>query len=103
MNTTFTPCIVIASGGLAIYTDLRGGDPQVAGSEFLGVVIPLATQHYMLLQRNLIYTRITRGKRLLVLIGQKMAPGIAVRNDRPQRRYLGLLNSLRSGNGAMSS
>jgi hypothetical protein len=43
------------------------------------VVIPLATQHYMLLQRNLIYTRITRGKRLLVLIGQKKALGIAVR------------------------
>jgi exodeoxyribonuclease V alpha subunit len=59
------------------------------------VVIPLATQHYMLLQRNLIYTGITRGKRLLVLIGQKKALGIAVRNDRPQRRYSGLLTSLR--------
>jgi exodeoxyribonuclease V alpha subunit len=65
------------------------------GSEFLAVVIPLATQHYMLLQRNLIYTGITRGKRLLVLIGQKKALGIAVRNDRPQRRYSGLLASLR--------
>ena len=53
------------------------------GSEFPAVVIPLATQHYMLLQRNLIYTGITRGKRLLVLIGQKKALGIAVRNDRP--------------------
>ena len=58
-------------------------------------LIPLATQHYMLLQRNLIYTGITRGKRLLVLIGQKKALGIAVRNDRPQRRYSGLLASLR--------
>ena len=56
----------------------------------------LATQHYMLLQRNLIYTGITRGKRLLVLIGQKKALGIAVRNDRPQMRYSGLLASLRS-------
>src|ERR1700741_5219122 len=64
------------------------------GSEFPAVVIPLATQHYMLLQRNLIYTGITRGKRLLVLIGQKKALGIAVRNDLPQRRYLGLLVSL---------
>ena len=63
------------------------------GSEFPAVVIPLATQHYMLLQRNLIYTGITRGKRLLVLIGQKKALGIAVRNDRPQRRYSGLLAS----------
>jgi ATP-dependent exoDNAse (exonuclease V) alpha subunit len=65
------------------------------GSEFPAVVIPLATQHHMLLQRNLIYTGITRGKRLLVLIGQKKALGIAVRNDRPQRRYSGLLASLR--------
>jgi exodeoxyribonuclease V alpha subunit len=68
------------------------------GSEFPAVVIPLATQHYMLLQRNLIYTGITRGKRLLVLIGQKKALAIGVRNDRPQRRYSGLLTSLR-GNG----
>jgi exodeoxyribonuclease V alpha subunit len=66
------------------------------GSEFPAVVIPLATQHYMLLQRNLIYTGVTRGKRLLVLIGQRKALGIAVRNDRPQRRYSGLLTSLRS-------
>ncbi len=66
------------------------------GSEFPAVVIPLATQHYMLLQRNLIYTGVTRGKRLLVLVGQRKALGIAVRNDRPQRRYSGLLTSLRS-------
>jgi exodeoxyribonuclease V alpha subunit len=43
------------------------------GSEFPAVVMPLATQHYKLLQRNLIYTGITRGKRLLVLVGQKKA------------------------------
>jgi len=65
------------------------------GSEFPAVVIPLATQHYMLLQRNLIYTGITRGKKLVVLVGQKKALAIAVRNDRPQRRYSGLLASLR--------
>jgi exodeoxyribonuclease V alpha subunit len=65
------------------------------GSEFPAVVIPLATQHYMLLQRNLIYTGITRGKRLLVLVGQKKVLGIAVRNDRPQRRYSGLLAGLK--------
>jgi exodeoxyribonuclease V alpha subunit len=66
------------------------------GSEFPAVVIPLATQHYMLLQRNLIYTGITRGRKLVVLIGQKKALGIAVHNDRPQRRYSGLLASLRN-------
>lgn len=65
------------------------------GSEFPAVVIPVATQHYMLLQRNLIYTGITRGKKLVVLVGQKKALVIAVRNDRPQRRYSGLLTSLR--------
>jgi len=65
------------------------------GSEVPAVVIPLATQHYMLLQRNLIYTGVTRGKKLVVLIGQKKALGIAVRNDRPQRRYSGLLARLR--------
>jgi len=64
------------------------------GSEFPAVVIPLATQHYMLLERNLIYTGITRGKKLVVLVGQKKALAIAVRNDRPQRRYSGLLASL---------
>jgi exodeoxyribonuclease V alpha subunit len=66
------------------------------GSEFPAVVVPLATQHYMLLQRNLIYTGITRGKKLVVVIGQKKALGIAIRNDRPQRRYSGLLASLRA-------
>jgi exodeoxyribonuclease V alpha subunit len=65
------------------------------GSEFPAVVIPLAMQHFMLLQRNLIYTGITRGKRLLVLVGQKKALGIAVRNDKTQRRYSGLLASLK--------
>ena len=63
------------------------------GSEFPAVVIPLATQHYMLLQRNLIYTGITRGKRLLVLIGQKKALGIAVRNDGPAAAVLGTVCS----------
>ena len=69
------------------------------GSEFPAVVIPLATQHYMLLQRNLIYTGITRGKKLVVLVGQKKALGMAVRNDRPQRRYSGLLASLKGKTG----
>lgn len=66
------------------------------GSELPAVVIPVATQHYMLLQRNLIYTGVTRGKNLVVLIGQKKALAIAVRNDRPQRRYSGLLACLRA-------
>jgi exodeoxyribonuclease V alpha subunit len=65
------------------------------GSEFPAVVMPVAMQHYMLLQRNLIYTGITRAKRLLVLVGQKKALGIAVRNDQSRKRYSGLLSSLK--------
>jgi exodeoxyribonuclease V alpha subunit len=64
------------------------------------VVIPLATQQYMLLQRNLIYTRITRGKSLVVLIGQRKALRIAVSNNKTQRRYSGLLEALMSDDAA---
>jgi exodeoxyribonuclease V alpha subunit len=65
------------------------------GSEFPAVVIPLATQHYMLLQRNLVYTGITRGKKLVVLIGQPKALQMAVRNSRSEQRFSGLLNRLK--------
>jgi exodeoxyribonuclease V alpha subunit len=64
------------------------------GSEFTAVVIPVAMQHFML-QRNLIYTGITRAKRLLVVVGQKKALGLAVRNDQSRKRYSGLLSSLK--------
>jgi hypothetical protein len=50
------------------------------GSEYPAVVIPVLTQHYAMLQRNLLYTGVTRGKRLVVLVGQKKAVAIAVRN-----------------------
>jgi len=49
-------------------------------------VIPLATQHFTLLARNLLYTGITRGKKLVVLIGQKKAVGMAVRNNKEANR-----------------
>ena len=64
------------------------------GSEFSAVVIPLAMQQYMLLQRNLVYTGITRGKKLVVLIGQRKALGMAVRNNRTENRFSGLLARL---------
>jgi exodeoxyribonuclease V alpha subunit len=60
------------------------------GSEFPAVVIPVATQHFLLLQRNLVYTGVTRGKRLVVLIGQSKALAMAVRNDRTEQRFSGL-------------
>jgi superfamily I DNA/RNA helicase len=50
------------------------------GSEYPAVIIPVLTQHYAMLQRNLLYTGVTRGKRLVVLVGQKKAIAIAVRN-----------------------
>ena len=57
------------------------------GSEYPVVILPVVTQHYMLLQRNLIYTGITRAKKLVVMIGTKKALAIAIRNNKPQRRY----------------
>jgi exodeoxyribonuclease V alpha subunit len=66
------------------------------GSEFPAVVIPLAMQHYLLLQRNLVYTAVTRGRKLVVLVGQKKALGMAVRNNQTQRRFSGLQARLRA-------
>ncbi|MDE0181824.1 MAG: AAA family ATPase [Caldilineaceae bacterium] len=60
------------------------------GSEFPAVVIPVLTGHYMMLRRNLLYTAVTRAQRLVVLVGQPRAIGIAVGNDKEARRYSGL-------------
>jgi exodeoxyribonuclease V alpha subunit len=57
------------------------------GSEYPAVVIPLLTQHYLMLQRNLLYTAVTRGKKLVVLVGQKKAIAIAVRNASQRQRW----------------
>ncbi|MCP4472992.1 MAG: ATP-binding domain-containing protein, partial [Gammaproteobacteria bacterium] len=65
------------------------------GSEFPIIVIPLSTQHYALLARNLLYTGITRGKSLVVLIGQKKAIGMAVNNNKEANRLTKLVERLR--------
>ena len=65
------------------------------GSEFPCVVIPLHTQHYMMLQRNLLYTAITRGKNLVVLVGTKNL-GMAVRRQDTSRRYTALRRRLQA-------
>ncbi|MCF8050892.1 MAG: ATP-dependent RecD-like DNA helicase [Desulfobacterales bacterium] len=57
------------------------------GSEFPAVVLPVVTQHYILLQRNLIYTAVTRARELMVMVGTRKALAIAVGNDAPQKRY----------------
>jgi exodeoxyribonuclease V alpha subunit len=67
------------------------------GSEFPAVVMPLLTQHYIMLQRNLLYTAVTRGRRLVVLVGSRKALSIATANDRPRMRYTGLCERLREG------
>ena len=56
------------------------------GSEYPVIIIPVVTQHYPMLQRNLLYTAITRGEKLVILIGIKKALDIALKNDKPQRR-----------------
>jgi exodeoxyribonuclease V alpha subunit len=66
------------------------------GSEYPAVVIPVMTQHYSMLQRNLLYTGVTRGKRLVVLVGQKKAVAIAVKNVSGRRRWSKLREWLRS-------
>jgi exodeoxyribonuclease V alpha subunit len=65
------------------------------GSEYNAVVIPLTMQHYPMLQRNLVYTGVTRGKRLVVIVGQKRALAMAVRGAGDKRRWSKLRERLR--------
>lgn len=64
------------------------------GSEYPAVVIPLMVQHYMLLQRNLIYTGVTRGKKLVILVGESKAFHMAVKNNRMHKRHTRLARRL---------
>jgi exodeoxyribonuclease V alpha subunit len=65
------------------------------GSEYTAVVLPILTQHYLLLQRNLLYTAVTRAKQLVVLVGTRKAIWIAVKNDKVSERHSGLSVRLR--------
>jgi exodeoxyribonuclease V alpha subunit len=71
------------------------------GSEYPAVVIPVMTQHYAMLQRNLLYTGVSRGKNLVVLVGQMKALAIAVRNVSGRRRWSKLAEWLRPAGPAM--
>ena len=64
------------------------------GSEYPAVIVPIMTQHFALLQRNLLYTAITRGEKLVILVGSEKAVNIALKNDRPSNRISGLANRL---------
>ena len=81
--------------GIVVLAQLWGGVRE--GSEYPAVVIPVMTQHYTMLQRNLLYTGVTRGKRLVVLVGQKKAVAIAVKNISGRRRWSKLKERLVAG------
>ena len=66
------------------------------GSEYPAVVMPILTQHYIMLQRNLLYTAITRAKQMVVLVGTRNALRIAVNNNTVAERHSGLLHRLRA-------
>ena len=65
------------------------------GSEFPVVIMPVLTQHFVMLQRNLIYTGMTRARKLLILIGSPKAVEIAVKNTRKRPRFSNLAHRLR--------
>ena len=67
------------------------------GSEYPVVIIPIVTQHYILLQRNLIYTAVTRGKKLVVIVGSRKAMAIGVNNNKTRQRYTRLRHRLSPG------
>ena len=67
------------------------------GSEYPVVIIPVHTSHYVMLQRNLLYTAITRGRSLVVFVGTKKAIAIAVKNHNIQHRFTGLSRRLQAG------
>ena len=66
------------------------------GSEYSAVVMPVTTLHYMMLQRNLLYTGVTRAKKLVVLVGTKKALAIAIKNNKIEERYTGLAKRIRT-------
>ena len=68
-----------------------------AGFTAPAVIIPVTTQHYVMLQRKLVYTGVTRGRKLVVLVGTRKALAMAVRNNRSVRRYSALAERLRAG------
>ncbi len=73
---------------------------KAQGSEYPAVVIPLSTQHYPMLQRNLVYTGVTRGRKLVVLVGQRKALAIAVAGKQVRRRWSKLREWLATANRA---
>ncbi len=67
------------------------------GSEYPAVIIPFLTQHYVMLQRNLLYTAVTRGKKLVIIVGSRKAIAMAVKNDNTGKRWTRLAERLKRG------
>jgi exodeoxyribonuclease V alpha subunit len=98
--------LVVDFEGRAVTYDWSEGDQLVLayaisvhksqGSEFPAVVMPILTHHYIMLQRNLLYTAVTRAKRLCVLVGNMRAIHIAVKNNKVAQRYTGLSRRLKA-------
>src|SRR4030095_7191279 len=76
--------------GLAYATSVH----KSQGSEYPAVVIPLHTTHYLMLHRSILYTAVTRGKKLVVLVGSRQALAMAIRNLRVEKRNTGLREKL---------
>jgi exodeoxyribonuclease V alpha subunit len=72
---------------------------KAQGSEFPVVVIPILMQHYLLLQRNLLYTAVTRARQVVVLVGSRQAIALAVRNDQIAQRNTRLAQRLQAAAG----
>jgi exodeoxyribonuclease V alpha subunit len=72
---------------------------KAQGSEYPVVIMPVLIQHYMLLQRNLIYTAVTRGRELVILVGTRKALAISINNNKTAKRYTLLCRRLKGGIG----
>ena len=82
---------------LRFTTSKKGIIHKSQGSEYPAVVMPLLTQHYVLLQRNLLYTGVTRGKTLVIIVGSPKALAIAISNNKTLYRYTWLKERLSGG------
>jgi exodeoxyribonuclease V alpha subunit len=78
--------VIAGKTGLGVEKNLKCNKPGSVGS-YPAIVIPIMMQHYMMLRRNLLYTGITRGKKMVVLVGQKKAIGMAVKGRVERRRW----------------
>ncbi len=109
VDTQARECQVLFDGRPVVYAVAELDELSLAyavsvhksqGSEYPAVVMPILTQHYVMLRRNLLYTAMTRGRKLVVLVGSKRALGMAVSNAKAGERHTGLAWRLAGGGAA---